>query len=106
MRQWYGKHVMWLASLLTVGLASFAPLAASAQDTPDTITIALNEYKGSGVSGWATLTANGDGVKVQMAVQGAAVTGDQPTHIHVGTCADFDPNPKYPLTTIVLDPLS
>jgi hypothetical protein len=84
-----------------------APLStAVAQNSPQTITIALNEYKGSGVSGWATLTANGKGVDVKMAVTGAAVTGNQPTHIHTGTCDNFDPSPTYPLSTFVLDPLT
>lgn len=106
MRHWHGQQVMWLAPLMIIGLMSFSPLTARAQDNPKTITIALNEYKGSGVSGWAMLTADGKGVKVQMAVEGAAITGDHPTHIHAGTCVDFDPNPKFPLTTVVLDPLS
>jgi hypothetical protein len=99
------RFVSFAVSL--VALASLVPAKSiAAQDTPETITIALNEYQDSGVSGWATLTAEGDGVAVQMAVEGDQVTGDQPTHIHTGTCEDFDPNPTYPLTTIVLDPLS
>jgi hypothetical protein len=109
MRQRHGNPVAWfaLAAVMSVGLAMLAPLStAVAQDSPKTITIALNEYKGSGVSGWATLTANGKGVDVQMAVEGKAVTGNQPTHIHTGTCDNFDPSPMYPLTTFVLDPLT
>src|SRR4051794_3776806 len=109
MRQAHGKRVAWLtfAAVIFVGFALLAPFStAVAQSNPKTITIALNEYKGSGVSGWATLTANGDGVDVQMAVKGKAITGNQPTHIHTGTCDNFDPSPTYPLTTFVLDPLS
>jgi hypothetical protein len=108
MRQKHRNRVAWLALVtVVVGFALLAPLsAAAAQSKPKTITIALNEYKSSGVSGWATLTANGDGVDVQMAVSGKAVTGNQPTHIHTGTCDNFDPSPTYPLTTFVLDPLS
>ena len=30
------------------------------------------------------------------------VLGNNPTHIHQGTCSDLDPNPQYPLTNIVL----
>jgi hypothetical protein len=106
------RHSMTFAriaftAVMSVGFAFLAPLTlTAAQDNPETITIALNEYKGSGVSGWATLTQDGSDLHVQMAVQGAAVTGNQPTHIHNGTCSDFDPNPLYPLTTFVLDPLS
>lgn len=96
-----------IAAVAWTGLAFFAlELPAVAQDDEEALTIALNEYEGSGVSGWATLTHSGDGVRVEMAVEGEAVTGDHPTHIHTGTCADFDPNPTYPLTTVILDPLT
>jgi hypothetical protein len=81
-------------------------LPVVAQDDEEPLTIALNEYMGSGVSGWATLTPSGSGIRVEMAVEGEAVTGDHPTHIHTGTCTDFDPNPTYPLTTVILDPLT
>jgi hypothetical protein len=95
------------AAIILLSLAFVMPAAsAGAQDNPDTITIALNEYQDSGVSGWATLTAAGQGIDVQMAVEGDQVTGDHPTHIHTGTCDNFDPSPTFPLTTIVLDPLS
>jgi hypothetical protein len=109
MQFWYGKS---LAKLGFVAIAAFAlGLAApstqiAAQEDVNTITIALNEYQGSGVSGWATLTAADEGITVAMAVEGAQITGDHPTHIHTGTCENFDPSPTFPLTTIVLDPLS
>jgi hypothetical protein len=109
MQRRHGMAIMWvtLTAVMSLGFAFLAPLTlTAAQDNPETITIALNEYKGSGVSGWATLTQDGSDLHVQMAVEGAAVTGNQPTHIHNGTCSDFDPNPLYPLTTFVLDPLS
>jgi hypothetical protein len=109
MRRWLGLKLVPFISLVVslVALASLVPaMTVAAQESPETITIALTEYQDSGVSGWATLTAEGDGVAVQMAVEGDQVTGDQPTHIHTGTCEDFDPNPTFPLTTIVLDPLS
>ena len=91
-------------------LATLVPLAwagpAVAQDAQPELTITLAEYQRSGVSGWAALTPTGNDLGVAMAVEGTAVIGDHPTHIHTGTCADFDPNPLYPLTTVVLDPLS
>ncbi len=77
-----------------------------AQESGEKLTIALNEYQNSGVSGWASLTPKDDGVQVTMAVEGKAVRGNHPSHVHTGTCADFDPNPLYPLTTVILDPLS
>jgi len=94
------------AAALAALLVALLGADARAQDGAGALTIALDEYQDSGVSGWATLTAAGDGLRVEMAVEGGAVTGNHPTHIHTGTCADFDPNPIYPLTTVVLDPLS
>jgi hypothetical protein len=109
MQAWLGTKIGQFAPLAIslVALAVLLPaISVAAQDTPQTITIALNEYEDSAVSGWATLTAEGDGVAVQLAVEGDQVTGDHPTHIHTGTCENFDPSPTFPLTTIVLDPLS
>jgi hypothetical protein len=31
------------------------------------------------------------------------VVGENPTHIHTGTCEDLDPNPKYPLNDVELN---
>ena len=89
--------MVWAAS------AYLAPVAA--QDG-DSIAIRLNEYKDSGVSGTATLTAAGGGTRVSMELTGDPLTGDHPTHIHTGTCDDFDPDPRYPLTTVILDEVS
>ena len=98
--------VLWRAAVVGVAALLMGSIPAAAQDDTTGLTIALNPYKGSGVSGWAALTPVDKGVQVEMAVEGAAVTGDHPTHIHTGTCANFDPNPLIPLTTVVLDPLS
>jgi hypothetical protein len=103
-----GKSFTWLAfaALAWTAVVFISPSSVAAQDSPQNMTIGLNEYEGSGVSGWATLTAQDDGVHVQMAVEGDQISGDHPTHIHTGTCNDFDPNPTFPLTTVILDPLS
>ena len=97
-----------LAAVAALGMTvlALAAPAAVAQDDEEPLTVALNEFEESGVSGWATLTPAETGVGVEMAVEGEAVSGDHPTHIHTGTCANFDPNPTYPLTTVILDPLS
>lgn len=79
--------------------------SALAQDVAD-LTIPLNEYEGSGVSGSATLSPDGETTGVAMELSGDRLTGDHPTHIHVGTCDDFDPDPTYPLTTVILDEVS
>jgi hypothetical protein len=69
------------------------------------VTVGLDAVDVPGISGTATLTASGDATSVVMMLTGPGVTGDHPTHIHTGTCDDFDPNPLYPLTTVTLDPI-
>ncbi|CAA9565149.1 MAG: hypothetical protein AVDCRST_MAG73-4086 [uncultured Thermomicrobiales bacterium] len=101
-----GRLVFPVLAVLAVLSAFASATPAVAQDDQPALTIALNEYQESGVSGSAALTPDGDGLRVEMAVEGAAVTGNHPTHVHTGTCDDFDPNPLYPLVTVVLDPLS
>lgn len=67
---------------------------------PDTVTVNLTEENNSGQNGTATLTANGDTTMVVVNISGGSST-PQPAHIHPGTCADLDPKPVYPLTSLV-----
>lgn len=77
--------------------------AVTAQEEGTRITVELQEFEDSGISGSATLTATADGgTQVSMQLQGGELDGDHPTHIHTGTCDDFDPNPLYPLETVEL----
>lgn len=77
--------------------------AVSAQEEGTRITVELQEFEDSGISGSATLTATDDGgTQVSMQLQGEELDGDHPTHIHTGTCDDFDPDPLYPLETVEL----
>ncbi len=99
-------QIGWLPARTVKPLMSALGTDVSAQDDAKELTITLAEYQDSGVSGWATLTPTKDGLQVTMAVEGKAVKGNHPSHIHTGTCKDFDPNPTFPLTTVVLDPLS
>jgi len=99
---------------LVLALLSVAPqMVVGADDSgPDRITVDLRAGSGtlsggrswdaSGVTGTATLTADGDQTVVEMTVRGAA--GDHPDHIHRGRCADPEPNPLYPLSDVVLNP--
>ena len=94
--------------LLLIGIAALVlltPAGGAAQEASGPITIALGEVDASGVQGRATLTAEGDQTRVEMVLEGPAVAGNHPTHIHTGTCASFDPNPLIPLETFVLDPV-
>jgi hypothetical protein len=85
--------VFLLVLAILVGLASSVPAA-------DSITVKLVPQSGSGQSGTATLTGQGDKqTKVVLSVSGGA--GSQPVHIHKGTCAQLDPKPAFPLSPVV-----
>jgi plastocyanin len=45
--------------------------------------------------GLSLLAATGSGVTAQ-----GATDAPHPSHIHIGTCADLDPNPEYPLADV------
>lgn len=86
--------------VLAVGAAGMGEAAAA--DEPDTVTIPLNALNNSGVSGTATLIAQGNQTVVTLDVEGIA--GDHPDHIHRSTCSDPEPKPTYPLRDVVLNP--
>jgi hypothetical protein len=95
---------IFLAGFLVLGAFTLAAPVAAQQD--DSITIPLNEYENSGISGTATLEPIGNDTRVAMELSGDQLTGNHPTHIHTGTCANFDPDPTYPLTTVILEEVS
>jgi hypothetical protein len=79
-------------------LALLALLPAAAADP---VTIQINAQNSSGESGTATLTDLGNNqTKVVLNLTGAPAGVAQPAHIHNGTCATLDPNPRYPLTNV------
>jgi LPXTG-motif cell wall-anchored protein len=81
----------WLLACLAL-----APSAA-AQQSP--VTVPLTAQNGSGIAGNATLTDLGNNqTRVQISITPA--TGDHPAHIHMGTCANLDPTPEFPLTNV------
>lgn len=95
---------------LVVTLLLFAtlwPYGAAGQGTGLSLTVNLAEYENSGISGTAYMveTTSG-GTHVSMELQGQELEGNHPTHIHTGTCANFDPNPLYPLETVNLSPVN
>ena len=82
-------------ALALLALASFNAAGTYAQDS---VVVPINELNGSGVSGDASLTDNGDGsTTVDILVDGA--TGGHPAHIHSGTCAELG-DVVYPLTDL------
>jgi hypothetical protein len=64
------------------------------------VTVQLAAQNGSGESGTATLTAEGEMTRVEVDVSNGT-SAPQPAHIHEGSCADLDPTPKYPLQNVV-----
>ncbi len=75
-----------VAALVIAAIAAVGSMQAMAQDTE--IIIPINEIEGSGVSGDATLTDNGDGTTtIDVLVDGAGdPEGGHPIHLHSGTC--------------------
>lgn len=65
------------------------------------ITLDLDEQNDSGITGTATLSPTLDGqVEVEIELDGGD-GGPHPAHIHLGSCADLDPNPAFPLEDVV-----
>lgn len=92
---------MKFARTLLVAVAAAAVLGASAgAATPTTVTFLMKAQNASGETGTATVTQVATGVKVVVSLKGAPEAA-QPTHIHVGTCANINKAPKYPLTNTV-----
>jgi hypothetical protein len=86
--------------LLALLLSVLAGSAVAAQATGTTVH--LSEQNGSGQNGSATLTATADGkLMVVLDITPGAADVAQPAHIHEGTCANLNPKPKYPLTSVM-----
>ena len=83
---------------LAIGLMTFLALASGAA-AADTVTIQLKVQNNSGQSGTATLTDMGNGTTKVVVDTTTPTAAAQPIHIHEGTCANLNPQPKYPLTT-------
>lgn len=64
------------------------------------VVVDLKEQNGSGESGTATLTTDGEKTKVVIALDNPPAV-PQPAHIHEGSCAELDPNPAYGLENVV-----
>lgn len=64
------------------------------------VVLDLMEQSGSGESGTATLTADGEKTKVVIALDNPR-TAPQPAHIHAGSCEELDPTPAFGLENVV-----
>ena len=85
-------------SFALIGVLAVLGLATAASSA-DSVKVTMAPQSGSKESGTATLTKEGaDTTKVVVSLTGA--TGQQPAHIHKGTCSNLDPKPTYPLSPV------
>ena len=65
------------------------------------MTVELSEEAGSGQTGTATLTADGEQTMVSIEIDGDPVSDSQPAHIHEGSCGDdLNPEPAFGLPNV------
>jgi hypothetical protein len=84
-----------LAAVVVLTIAAFSPAAAQ-----DTITIDMQEIDGSGQSGTANITSDGDQVIVSIEIDPGPDGEPQPVHIHEGNCRDLG-DVAFPLEDVV-----
>ena len=89
-----------LALVFVLALAMTMALVGSSFAADQSITVNLATQNNSGISGTATLTAQGDQTQVVIKVSGEAASASMPDHIHTGTCATLGAV-KYPLANVV-----
>jgi hypothetical protein len=94
-----------LTGLLILGSTAYAlaqspaPAMAPAMAGMDKVTVKLYPQNKSGETATAVLTQVGPDVTVAVTTMGGPAD-PQPIHIHQGTCANLNPKPTYPLTTV------
>jgi LPXTG-motif cell wall-anchored protein len=81
---------------LALALLGATTIAAAQEQST---TLQLVQQNNSGISGTATFTPSGGGLKVELNVTGAGA-GPQPAHIHPGSCAQLDPTPQFTLSSV------
>lgn len=97
------KPKVWTALFAAVALAG----GAYAQDKgkkggAKTVSVRMGAQHKSGETGTAKLTAiEADKTRVEVSLKGAPKGTAQPAHIHEGTCAKLNPQPKYGLENVV-----
>ena len=88
---------------LAVALAALALVGCGGDDDEeagsDEVTVELAEFDGSGQSGTATLTADGEQTRVVISVDDP-ISDSQPAHIHEGTCDNLTAEPAYGLPNV------
>jgi hypothetical protein len=93
----------WTMHILrtSIAAATIGAMACTAVGAyPSTVTLKLYAQNRPGETGTVTLGQSPGGVKIVVTMAGGQ-NGSQPIHIHAGTCANPNPEPKYTLTNIV-----
>jgi hypothetical protein len=98
-RKSFAVVALGLASGALAGCGGSSGSSGSASGSGP-VTVQLAAQNGSGESGTATLTADGERTKVAIDLSSGSMT-PQPAHIHQGTCAELDAKPQYPLANVV-----
>jgi Cu/Zn superoxide dismutase len=89
------QRILVIGCGLGLALLSTTSSVAAQQAT----TLQLNQQNNSGISGTATFTPSGGGLRVDIRVSGAGA-GPEPTHIHPGSCSQLDPTPQFTLNSV------
>jgi len=84
--------------VLAVALLATSTFAAAAADAP--VELHFTAMNGSGETGVAILTPQGDKTLVELKMNGAPAD-PQPAHFHTGSCDNYAPRPLYPLRAVV-----
>jgi hypothetical protein len=91
--------------LFVVSASAFVSLgffgAAFAQISSMALTVKLDAQNGSGESGTAMITPQGNKTEVVVKLTGGPKGTAQPAHIHAGSCDKLDPQPKIPLQNVM-----
>jgi hypothetical protein len=90
--------------IVALALATFAVAGCGGDDDDeaggDEVTVELAEEAGSGQTGTATLTAEGEQTRVTITIDDP-VSESQPAHIHEGSCGDdLNPEPAFGLPNV------
>ena len=92
--------VMAAAAFLAVGCGGDDDNGSAGGGDDGAVTVQLGEQNGSGQSGTATLTAEGDSTRVEIDIENGT-SEPQPAHVHEGSCENLTPQPKYALQNVV-----
>jgi Cu/Zn superoxide dismutase len=94
--------VKMLAALVALACASGLVFGQYKKAGPKTMTVQMNQLHKSKETGTAKLTDIGDDkTRVELSLKGGPKGTPQPAHIHEGTCAKLNPQPKYGLQNVV-----